>query len=262
METKTKIEEPGAVSRPIGERLPTIHPIAAATIVAIAGVVVLSAILVAIGLTITSSPFSGAIGAWDVAREQWFAAHRTALLNTLTNVGSIFAGAGTILLVGGIAAGILAIRRSWYDVGFLLTALSVEFLVFLSASTVVDRPRPTATIRPLDPLPVTSSFPSGHVAAAIALYVGLAIVISSHTRRLAVRIPVWIVAIAAPTWVGIARVYRGMHHPTDVMASVVLGAGELCVAFLTVRCAAVVVERRHRLRDGDRPIPIPATVRV
>jgi membrane-associated phospholipid phosphatase len=237
-----------------------IHPVAAGAIVAFAGMVVLTAILVAIGLTITSSPLSGTIGAWDAAREQWVAANRTALLNTWTDVGSILAGTGTILLVTGLSVGILAIRRWWYEVGFLLTALSVEFLVFLSTTTLVDRPRPQ--IPALDPLPITSSYPSGHVAAAIAVYIGLAIVISYHVRGLAIRILVWIVAIAAPIWVGVARIYRGMHHPTDVMASVLLGIGELCVAFLTVRAAEVVVERRHRAHDRAQLLPTPAKVRA
>ena len=42
-----------------------------------------------------------------------------------------------------------------------------------------------------------------------------------------------------------SRVYRGMHHPTDVMASVVLGVGALCFALLAIRAAAVAAGRRH-----------------
>jgi len=49
-------------------------------------------------------------------------------------------------------------------------------------------------------------------------------------------------------------VYRGMHHPTDVMASVVLGVGALCFALLAVHATAVVAERR-RSRRVEAPAP-------
>ncbi|MGZ4130819.1 MAG: phosphatase PAP2 family protein, partial [Actinomycetota bacterium] len=50
---------------------------------------------------------------------------------------------------------------------------------------MIQRPRPT--VHRLDVSPPTSSFPSGHVAAGIALYVGLAILLSSHVRNAAAR---------------------------------------------------------------------------
>jgi len=63
-----------------------------------------------------------------------------------------------------------------------------------------------------------------------------------------------IFAALLPIYVGLSRVYRGMHHPTDVMASVVLGTGALCFALLAVHAAAVVAERR-RSRRLDAPKP-------
>jgi undecaprenyl-diphosphatase len=182
------------------------------------------------------------------------------MLNGWTNVGSILAGTGTVLLVAGISAGILLIRRLWYEAAFLAIGLSVEFTTFLAASTLIDRPRPTVT--PLDPLPITSSFPSGHVAAAIVLYVGLAIVISSHTRRAAVRAPVLLAAVVLPIWVGLSRVYRGMHHPSDAIASVVLGVGVLCFTLLAVRSGSVVADHRRYRRIATPTVPEPSKVRA
>jgi undecaprenyl-diphosphatase len=101
---------------------------------------------------------------------------------------------------------------------------------------------------------VTSSFPSGHTGAAIVTYIALAIVISSHLRNAALRVAIWIVAVLLPMYVGLSRVYRGMHHPTDVLASVVLGTGALCFALLAVHATAVVAERRHS-RRVEAPAP-------
>ena len=88
------------------------------------------------------------------------------------------------------------------------------------------------------------SFPSGHVAAAIVLYVGLAILVSSHTRHLAIRFLVWALAVTLVTGVGISRVYRGLHHPIDVFASVMLGVGALLFAILAIRAAHAASHRR------------------
>jgi membrane-associated phospholipid phosphatase len=153
--------------------------------------------------------------------ERWVELHRTSTLDTWTDLGSIMGGTGTILAVAGLAIIVLLIRRLWYDAAFVGLALFIEFSAFLSTTTIVDRPRPSIT--PLDPIPVTSSFPSGHTGAAIVTYIALAIVISSHLRATALRVAVWIIAALLPIYVGLSRVYRGMHHPTDVMASVVLG---------------------------------------
>jgi undecaprenyl-diphosphatase len=109
---------------------------------------------------------------------------------------------------------------------------------------MVNRDRPL--VPRLDSTPPTSSYPSGHTAASIALYVGLAIIIWSLVRSTTVRAITWIVAVAIPVLVGISRLYRGMHHLTDVLASVLLGCGVLLFAlFVTRSSVAVSVARDH-----------------
>jgi membrane-associated phospholipid phosphatase len=261
MEHTATVEDAGRSAQTMGERLRGWPPVVAMATLSLGGAVALTVAMVAIGLVITSSFLSTPIGSWDASLGRWFELQRTAPLNTWTDVGSILAGSGTILLVAGIAVGVLLIRRRWYEAAFLAAALSIEFMTFLATTLIVDRPRPTVV--PLDPLPVTSSFPSGHAAAAIVLYVGLAIVISSRTERVAIRIPVWLAATLLPIWVGLSRVYRGMHHPSDVLASIVLGVGALCFALLAVRTGAVVADHRRRHRHGVSPSgQEPSKVRV
>jgi undecaprenyl-diphosphatase len=246
------VEGAGGPSRAIGERLRSWRPPAVAATLAIAGSLILAIILVTIGFVITRSSLSAGIVGWDASVERWIELHRTATLDTVTDLGSIMGGTGTIIAVAGLAIAVLLIRRLWYDAVFVGLALFIEFSAFLSTTTIVDRPRPSIT--PLDPIPVTSSFPSGHTGAAIVTYIALAIVISSHLRNAALRVTVWIIAALLPIYVGLSRVYRGMHHPTDVMASVVLGVGALCFALLAVHTTAVVAERR-RSRRIEAPVP-------
>ena len=80
----------------------------------------------------------------------------------------------------------------------------------------------------LDTAPPTSSFPSGHTAASIALYIGVLFIIGRRMRPSVGRTLLQIVLLAVPVAVGLSRLYRGMHHPTDVIAGVVLGV--LCLA--------------------------------
>jgi undecaprenyl-diphosphatase len=115
----------------------------------------------------------------------------------------------------------------------LVLALALELAVFLSVTWVVARPRPDV-VR-LNASPSTSSFPSGHTAAATVLFAGLAIIITCCTPNMLLRVLSYVFAVAAALLVGFGRVYRGMHHPTDVMAGVVLGVGCLVVAVLVVR---------------------------
>ena len=70
---------------------------------------------------------------------------------------------------------------------------------------------------------------------------------STLVRGTLPRVFVWLVAILLPIVVGASRLYRGMHFPTDVAASVLLATGALLFALLAVRSmAAAEAERDAR----------------
>jgi membrane-associated phospholipid phosphatase len=52
------------------------------------------------------------------------------------------------------------------------------------------------------------------------------------------------VALAIPALVALSRMYRGMHHPTDVLAAVLVGIGCLVVAVAAARAADAAVRER------------------
>jgi membrane-associated phospholipid phosphatase len=250
---------PGGWAERIAVRTRSHHPVALAALIALVGYVLVAAILVGLGLLLTHVLLSGGLGRWDNQLDDRFVAWRTASLNTVTSIGTMIGSTGTVIAVGFAAVVVLALKRMWREIGLVVVALSVEVLVFLTVTVMVDRPRPT--VPRLDPSPPTSSFPSGHTAAAIALWVSLAIVISAHVRNAFVRILVWIVALGLPIFVGLSRIYRGMHHPTDVMASIVLGAGAIATALLAVRSASAVTEIRRTSEVEDLPAaPSPVEV--
>ena len=70
------------------------------------------------------------------------------------------------------------------------------------------------------------SFPSGHVATAVVVYGGAALLVRAASPRL--RRWTWVLSLL-PVAVAVARLYQGAHHPTDVLTSLVLAAAWLAV---------------------------------
>jgi len=233
---------PGGLAERLGERLRTHRPIVGGGAVVFIGYLVMTALLVGLGLILTKLLVGGPVGTWDNSVDRWFVAQRTTTLNTVTNVGSLMGASFTVIGIVVVASIVLAIRRSWLEIGFLTAGLVVEFAVFLTTAILVDRPRPNVV--KLEVAPPTRSFPSGHTAAAIVLYVSLALVITSRVRSATLRALVWLLAIMIPIYVAISRIYRGMHHPTDVMGSVVLGVGSLIFAAMACRTAGAAMLQR------------------
>ena len=146
---------------------------------------------------------------------------RTPVLDTLTAVWSAVGQTEVIIAacVTAIAALWWRTRRWWFSVVPGI-AVSLQAMVFVTAAAVVGRERPDA--EQLDVSPPTSSFPSGHVGASTAFYVTLAL-LSRRIRRPALRWLATTACLLVPALVAYSRLYRGMHHPTDVAVGAVNG---------------------------------------
>ncbi len=152
----------------------------------------------------------------------WFAAHRTPSLNHWSLDVSNLGATQDILIVSVVACVVfLAVTRRWRPVVFLAVVMFGELAAFLTVAAIVKRPRPD--VPHLDSNLPTSAFPSGHMAATTCLYVAIAILVIGHARgwwRYLFLIP----AIVMPVAIATARMYRGEHHPTDILASVLFAA--------------------------------------
>jgi membrane-associated phospholipid phosphatase len=235
----------------LSERLarPFRRPFVAGSTVAVAGYVAMTLLLVGLGLLLVHVLLDGPVGRWDDSVNRWFVQQRTPTLDDLTVWGSRLGDTLTVIGIAALAVVILAIARLWARIAFLVGALLIEVTTFVTTAFLVERPRPA--VRQLDAVPPTSSFPSGHTAASIVLYVGLAIIVTSLVRNLFIRAVVWFVAIGVPIAVAFSRLYRGMHHPTDVIASVIGAAGCLAFALLATRTGLVVAEREGAASASD-----------
>jgi undecaprenyl-diphosphatase len=245
---------PDRLARPFG------RPFGAGATVGVAGYIVMTLLLVGLGLVLVNVLLDGVVGRWDDSVNRWFVQQRTPTLDDLTVWGSRLGDTMTVIGIAAVAVVILAISRLWARIAFLVGALLIEVTTFVTTAFLVERQRPA--VRQLDAVPPTSSFPSGHTAASIVLYVGLALIVTSLVRNLLVRVVVWSVAIGIPIAVALSRLYRGMHHPTDVIASVIGAAGCLAFALLATRTGLVVADREDATIGSDPGRTDPVSVRV
>lgn len=173
-------------------------------------------------------PLDNVVGTFDRSVSEWMGAHRSPMWNDLTWWGSTLADSwvkipAAIVLIGWF----LGRWKRWFEATLLGAGLILESASFVITSFVVGRDRPA--IEQLDSIPPTGSFPSGHTAAAVVFYGALAWIVWTHTSNLWWRVTAGTAALLVPIIVALARVYRGMHHVSDVVAGSVLGLASLAV---------------------------------
>jgi membrane-associated phospholipid phosphatase len=212
---------------------------------------------VLMGLFLAKVASHDALGQADSSLSRWFAAHRSKDLNQVTHYTTNLAETPTIALLALlVVAGAALVWRRWREPLLVAIAVAGEVLLFLIVTLLVDRPRPP--VKHLDAAPPTSSFPSGHTAAAIALYGAVAVLASERARSAALRWLLVAIGVLVPLVVALSRVYRGMHYTTDVLGGMILGVTWLFVTTRAIRLGVLHRQLREgaqgRLRDGRRGV--------
>jgi undecaprenyl-diphosphatase len=240
--------EPAAVNAP-GRHIGRV-----AAGLAVAWVLILG-VVVGLGELVTRFGNGNVLG--DHTIPHWFAAHRTPGGDRWSLVFSTLGATQSILIVALTTCVVfLAVTRHWRPVLFIATVMAGELAAFLTAAAVVKRSRPD--VPHLDHALPTSAYPSGHEAATCCLYVAVAILVIGHARgwwRWLFLIP----AIAMPVLVAISRMYRGEHHPTDILGSLLFAALWLTAATVLIRPNADARSRTRPAARGGRREPASAT---
>jgi membrane-associated phospholipid phosphatase len=159
----------------------------------------------------------------DLYAADWVATLRseplTALMRTLHKLqGKAVAAAIVVWAV------ILVRRRQWQSLLWMTTMVPLGMLANSGLKLLVERPRPGLEAA------VGShgfSYPSGH-AVAITLFCGYLVVQTfRRTAQWPWRIAALAGAVAVVAMVAFSRVYLGVHHPSDVVAALLLGVAWL-----------------------------------
>jgi undecaprenyl-diphosphatase len=176
------------------------------------------------------------------------ASGRTSTWNEITLVWSHIGNTEIVIGVCVVVTAILLWRtRDWRFAAVPAIAIALQATIFVIAANIVGRDRPP--VPKLDPAPPTSSYPSGHVGASTALYVAFAL-LATRIQRAWLRWSVIVVCLLMPLLVTYARLYRGMHHITDVGVGMLNGLLCALLAYGWYRHRAQQSERVQRRADA------------
>jgi membrane-associated phospholipid phosphatase len=182
---------------------------------------------------------SGPLKGWDrseSALNRSLQSTRSQIWDSITALWSHVGNTEIIIGVCVVAVAVVWWRtRRWWFALIPALAITLQATIFVTVSAVIGRARPD--VPHLDPAPPTSSYPSGHAGASVALYSSLAIM-ATTIERAWLRRTVIGVCSAVPVLVAYARMYRGMHHLSDVVVGAINGLA--CAAL----AAACLVHRR------------------
>ena len=219
------------------------HPAAVFFAAVLAGFALLALLSIALGLLVTDLLLDmGGLRHADNSFVKSLVDERTPFLTDTSELFSAVGGAPLLPILVGAIAIVCASLRKWRVAAFAVFALMLESATYRVTSLAVPRDRPH--VHRLEDLPADASYPSGHTAAAIAVYAGLVLLLTSRFPTRALRISAWVVAIVIPVLVAFARMYRGMHHPLDAAGGLVIGIGALLVLLFATRAAGVANEAR------------------
>ena len=192
---------------------------------------------------------------WDSRASDWAFQHRTPTLDRLTHFGALLAESFTAIAIAVVAVIVFRVWLGrWRESVVIAVAVIGELVIFLAITATVHRPRPP--VPHLDPAPPTSSFPSGHTGAAVALYGCLAVVALRYVRPRWAAVTSAAIGCAIPVFVGLSRVYRGMHYVSDVIAGAQAGGIWLAVVLLVLLPRHSHRRRRNPVTSGE---PEPST---
>ncbi|MGY1836937.1 phosphatase PAP2 family protein [Blastococcus sp. SYSU DS0510] len=213
----------------------------------------LAVALILLGLLVTAVLGDTALGRLDRQVVQAVVELRTPTLTDIADAVEKLSGTAMVIAVpltlGTVA---LAVTGSWRPVLFVLLTLLGELGIYFVVSRTVDRMRPSVADL-TSGLPTAASWPSGHAAAAAALYGALAALVitlaSSRWRWAVLAVPV----LLAPA-IALARIYTAAHYPTDVVAGLLLGTVWVlvCARYLL---PGVGDQVRYPRSDPAQPVP-------
>ncbi len=160
-----------------------------------------------------------------------------------------FGGAPVTLGTATAAALWLLVQRAPGRALLLAGTVVVERLLVDGLKGWIGRPRP-----PLDILPHSLAFPSGHSANSMTAFVAIALLACPPAWRRAALLAALIAAFV----IGLTRVVLGVHWPSDVIGGWALGLLAVTAALIVGQRSGVLsleaehdIVGRHRLSSGE-----------
>lgn len=207
-------------------------------VVLVVALVVLCALVVAVGWLLTHPLESTMRGENDVNR--WFVRQRSSGLTDVADGGTMLGQT----LTGLIALGVLGVcfaawQRTWWPLVFVVVLDAGMGLFYLAGTSLDPRNRPPVHILQSGLVP-DHSFPSGHTGTATVIGGALAALLWAYTR---VATGLLVLLVLVPAYTMVSRLYVGAHHVSDVLTAFLYAAVWLLI------CARLLLPSRNAVAE-------------
>jgi membrane-associated phospholipid phosphatase len=159
---------------------------------------------------------------------------------------SLIGGEAETAVIGLAIAGLFLLRRRWLDALLFVGAVGGYGVLTLLVKHVMARERPIAFFR----VPESGyGFPSGHTMGATCLAFALGFVLWRCAARPGLKALGTVALIVGVAAIALSRLILGVHYPTDVLGSLLLGTAWMS-GLIAARYA---IERGLAPRAADSP---------
>jgi len=151
----------------------------------------------------------------------------TSYMKFVTQVGDLYGYIAIILILGFF----LLLKRRFNLVIQIVSVVVSSALLNLVLKSLINRPRPYG-----EALVKVNfhSFPSGHAMSAIVFY-GLMIYFLFELKSFNLKVLLSMICVLMIFFIGVSRIYLGVHYPTDVVAGYLGGLSSLCIGLMLIR---------------------------
>jgi len=179
---------------------------------------------------------------FDFAIITWIQSFISGKMTSIMEVFTFIGSAKGVISVAVITVIIMMVNKKWWETLFFIIAVAGSHLFNDLLKWVFHRARPQ--IHPL----ITEtgySFPSGHSMSSIVIYGMLMFFLVLFFQKRWAKRAVIILLSLLILFIGISRIYLGVHYPSDVIAGFSAGGVWLVVCLIFLK---LIVEKRAKNR--------------
>jgi undecaprenyl-diphosphatase len=171
---------------------------------------------------------------FDLSVQEFFFSHRNSFLN---KVVSLLTRCGDTITIIALCIILLMLKnRRTYGIPVTIAAL-VGVAIYKPMKHLFLRARPDVALHIITQ--GGYSFPSGHATSSIIVYGLLFYLIQKNCRHKALKVVLSTICGFLAIFIGLSRIYVGVHWPTDVIGGWLIGGGVLLLSI-------AVLEKRSK----------------